>query len=105
MYSKVVLLQKNKEVVSRRKKAYRTKTMVDFSKDHKFELNGENVDDFSIKIQIKCSSPPFKKSKSNFYLYMHMQIGTNQSEHHYTTASRAGARIGLSQSVHKGRIH
>ena len=28
-----------------------------------------------------------------------IQIGTNQLEHHYTTACRAGARIGLSQSV------
>ena len=94
MYSKVVLLQKNKEVVSRRKKAYRTKTMVDFSKDHKFELNGENVDDFSIKIQIKCSSPPFQKSKSNFYLYMHIyRLG--QTSPSTTTPQHPGPVLGL----------
>ena len=28
-----------------------------------------------------------------------LRIGINQSEHHYTTARWAGARIGLSQSV------
>ena len=50
--------------MKRRKKAYHNKTMVDFSKDHKFKLNGENVDDFAIKIQIKRSTSPLQRSES-----------------------------------------
>ena len=37
--------------------------MLDFSKDHKFKLDAENVNDFSLKIQIKRSAPPLQKSK------------------------------------------
>ena len=39
--------------------------MLDFSKDHKFKLHAENVNDFSLKIQIKRSAPPLQKSKLN----------------------------------------
>ena len=76
MYSKITLLQHSKEVtVKRRKKAYHNKTMVDFSKDHKFKLNGENVDDFAIKIQIKRSTLPLKRSESRnetFLFWFHL---------------------------------
>ena len=79
MYSKITLLQHSKEVtVKRRKKAYHNKTMVDFSKDHKFKLNGENVDDFAIKIQIKRSTSPLQRSESReevfFYLVSYAHI-------------------------------
>ena len=37
--------------------------MLDFSKDHKFKLDAENVNNFSLKIQIKRSAPPLQKSK------------------------------------------
>ena len=65
MYSKITLLQHGKEAtVKRRKKGHHNNTMVDFSKDHKFKLIGENVDDFAIKIQKKRSTSPLQRSES-----------------------------------------
>ena len=64
LYSRISLLHKDKEVIIKRRKAYQSKALLDFSKDHKFKLNGENLDDLSIKIQIKKSAPPLQKSKS-----------------------------------------
>ena len=40
--------------------------MLDFSKENKFELDDESLDDFSIKIELKRSTKLFQKSKFRF---------------------------------------
>ena len=37
--------------------------MIDFSKDHKFKLNGDNISQFKVEIDIKTSTTLWKKSK------------------------------------------
>ena len=54
-----IRIQKKKcacKTASGLKKCFKTKTMIDFSKDHKFKLQGEAVDDYQIAIEIKRSS-------------------------------------------------
>ena len=63
LYSKCSLISKGRELVVKRHKAFQSKTMLDFSEDHKFKLNAEHVNDFSLKIQIKRSAPPLQKSE------------------------------------------
>ena len=69
MYSRISLVLNDKEVCVKRRKAYQSKTLLDFSKDHKFKLYGENVDDATIKIQIKRSTSPLQKSKKILFKY------------------------------------
>ena len=63
LYSKITLRLKNKEVACRRKKCFKTKTMIDFCKDHKFKLQGEAMDDYQVSIEIKRSNTILTKSK------------------------------------------
>ena len=62
LFSKSTLFYKTKKGISKRRKCFQTKSMLDFSTEHKFKLGGEALDDFSIKIQIKSSTPLLKKS-------------------------------------------
>lgn len=52
---------------TKRRKAYQTKSLLDFSKDHKFKLNGENIEDHMIRIQIKRATSPLQKSTQHRY--------------------------------------
>ena len=65
LYSKITLLLKDKQVASQKRKCYKTKTMLDFSKDHNFKLQGEALDDYQVKIEIKSTTPPLHKSKQS----------------------------------------
>ena len=62
LYSKTSLYFKNEKVSSKKRSCFKTKTMLDFSKEHKFKLGGEALDDFHIKIQLKSSTQILQKS-------------------------------------------
>ena len=66
LYSKIILFLHNKEVTSKKRKCYKTNTMLDFSTEHKFKLGGEALDDIKVKFQIKNSTPLLQKSKYFF---------------------------------------
>ena len=66
LFSKSTLFYKTKKVISKRRKCFKTRSMLDFSTEHKFKLGGEALDDFCIKIQIKGSTPLLKKSMHIF---------------------------------------
>ena len=63
LYSKVTIFLKNKEVKSKKRKSFKTKTMLDFSTELKFDLGGEALSDFKVKVQLKSSTPMLQKSK------------------------------------------
>ena len=63
LFSKSTLFYQTKKVISKRRKCFQTKSMLDFSTEHKFKLGGETLYDFCIKIQIKSSTQLLKKSK------------------------------------------
>ena len=63
MYSKTSLFFNNEEVASKKRKCLNTKEMLDFSKEHKFKLDGELLDDFNIKVEIKRGTSILYKSK------------------------------------------
>ena len=63
-YSKITLLLNGRELKVKKKKARLVKEMIDFPKEFKFKLNGENVMDFELRVQIKKSSLlPMQRSK------------------------------------------
>ena len=66
MYSKTSLCFKNEEVASKKRNCLNTKKMLDFSKEHKFKLDGEMMDDFHIKVEIKRETNILHKSKIKF---------------------------------------
>ena len=66
LFSKSTLFYQTKKVISKRRKCFQTKSMLDFSTEHKFKLGGEALDDFSIKIEIKSSTSLLKKSMRMF---------------------------------------
>ena len=68
LYSKITLLLKDEKVGCEKRKCYKMKTMLDFSKDHNFKLQGEALDDYQVKIEIKSTTPPLHKSKQSSFL-------------------------------------
>ena len=63
MYSKTCLFFKDKEIDSRKKNCFKAKNLLDFSKEHKFKVEGESLSDFHIKIELKNCTQIFQKSK------------------------------------------
>ena len=58
----IITIYQTKKVISKRRKCFKTRSMLDFSTEHKFKLGREALDDFCIKIQIKSSTTFLKKS-------------------------------------------
>ena len=64
-YSKVIMLQHGKETQIERKKASKENNLLGFSKEHKFKLNGESLDDTKFLIQIKKGTSFLQRSRCN----------------------------------------
>ena len=64
LYSKITLLLNGRELKVKKKKARLVKKMIDFPQEFRFKLNGENVMDCELRVQIKKSSLlPMQRSK------------------------------------------
>ena len=64
LYYKITLLLNGRELKVKKKKARLVKKMIDFPQEFRFKLNGENVMDCELRVQIKKSSLlPMQKSK------------------------------------------
>ena len=63
LYAKTSLYFKNEEVGYKKRNCFKAKNLLDFSKEHKFKLNGENLDNFHIKVELKNPTQLFQKSK------------------------------------------
>ena len=61
MYVKITGYLRNKKIVSKR---CLSRDNSDFSKEHKFKLNGEPVRDLAIKIQLKRHNYMWNTSKN-----------------------------------------
>ena len=63
LYSKTSLCYKGKKFVSKKKKCFKTKDLLDFSKEQNIKLDGKSLTDFHIAIELKHSTQMFQKSK------------------------------------------
>ena len=61
------MFNQDKWIYSKKNKRYTNKKMIDFSKDHKYKLNGEDISQFKVEIEIKTSTPLWNKSKKMDY--------------------------------------
>ena len=62
LYSRTSLVFKNEEVATKKKRCFKMKNLLDFSKEHKFKLDGESLSDFHINIELKNSTQILQKS-------------------------------------------
>ena len=63
LYSKTSLYFRNEEVASKKRNCFNTKKKLDFRKKQDFKIDGESLDDFHIKVEIKRGSNILHKSK------------------------------------------
>ena len=77
LYSKISLHLRDEQVACRKRKCYKTKTLLDFSEDHKFKLQGESLDDYHLKIEIKQSASLLYKSKKSCTECMSIKISSS----------------------------
>ena len=64
LYSKTTLLLGDERLESKRRKCYKSGSMLDFSKDHNFAMEGEALDKFKVMIEIKSTTTLLQTSKS-----------------------------------------
>ena len=63
IHSKVSMFYEDNMIYSKKNNSYKNKRLIDFSKDHKYKLNGESISQFKVEIEIKTSTPLWEKSK------------------------------------------
>ena len=64
LYSKTTLLFGDEILESKRRKCYKSGSMLDFSKDNNFAMEGEALDKFKVMIEIKSTDTLLQTSKS-----------------------------------------
>ena len=68
MYSKITLLMDSKELLSKKQnKCFQNEDILDFSKEHKFKISKDLIENYIIKIQIKKTTNFGVKSKKLKY--------------------------------------